>query len=620
MAENSQILNKGTNAIDVHGKYTQGWENIGFHRAIAGFFVNYVPALLMAILFIFVSGILIPSLLPYPDATGYYEVARSMYALMFLLFDAGVGSALGRFVPEHRIKDPKRALQFVSFFIWFQMFTGLMQVTAISIFVLYWLPKLTTAHLAWIFLVYSTIQYPGMLGVLDSVLKSFQHYGKYIVVKVFQDVFQFGTQIIFILLGRAWGASNPAVGELIGMSVGLVLGLYIDDFLAFILAAKLFDKILKGIGLSIGSCVRPNFTRAIAVESLKYGLKTMPAGIYGNVLGFLSFLVTFSILPQYAAWMGMISLARNFTGMINLPGTIKSNTDFSVSESMNNGKYRLSHYYIAMELKWRYFLTVYLWITIIIMIPIALGSMLSIFGKNWLPALGLIPLLSIPEVINIFEKPISFTQVNHPGYDQAIGLLQSTISFLWYMFLIYVVNVNLTITLFILKDIPIQVGFMAVHWIILHFKIMPIRFRDFAMQAFILPIIPLGIYAAFCWLFGVYIFPLGGRLIGEIPFAIITIAMVLFVWPIIIVCPLMGIFGAWDDYSADSFRRTVELSGPSKFMMSAMYKASLFAYNRSPLKGRFPIKGSDLAAKEALELEEFKRLHDVRNVKQLENA
>jgi hypothetical protein len=184
------------------------------------------------------------------------------------------------------------------------------------------------------------------------------------------------------------------------------------------------------------------------------------------------------------------------------------------------------------------------------------------------------------------------------------------------MFLIYVVNVNLTITLFILKDIPIQVGFMALNWIILHVKIMPIRFRDFAMQAFVLPIIPLAIYAAFCWLFGTYIFPLGGDLIGDIPFAIITIAMVLFLWPIIIVCPLMGIFGSWDDYSADSFRRTVELSGPSKFMMQAMYKASIVTYNKSPLKGRFPIKGSDLAVKEALELEENKRLQDVRNVSQ----
>ncbi|MEX2681709.1 MAG: hypothetical protein Q6373_008915 [Candidatus Sigynarchaeota archaeon] len=619
MEEKSQILNRGTSLIDVHGNYTQGWEKIGFHRAIAGFFVNYVPALLMAILFIFVSGMLIPSLLPYPDANGYYEITRSMYALMFLLFDAGVGSALGRFVPEYRVKDPQRALKYISFFVWFQMFTGLTQVTAISIFVLYYLPRLSTAHLAWIFLVYSTIQYPGMLSVMDSVLKSFQHYGKYIVVKVFQDVFQFGTQIIFILLGRWWGASNPAVGELVGMSVGLVLGLYIDDFLAFILAARLFDKILKGIGLSIGSCLRPNFTRAIAKESLAYGLKTMPAGIYGNILGFASFLVTFSILPQYAAWMGMISLAKNFTGIIDLPGTIKSNTDYSISESMNNGKKNLSHYYLALELKWRFFLTMYLFITIIIMVPIALGSMLSVFGENWLPALGLIPLLAIPNVINIFEKPLSFTQVNHPGYDQAIGLVQSTVSFLWYMFLIYVVNVNLTITIFILKDIPIQLTFMALNWIIVHVKIMRVRLRDFAMQAFVLPLIPMAIYAGFCMLYGTYIFPPVAGVIGDIPFAVITIAMVLFLWPILIVCPLMGIFGAWDQYSIDSFKLTVELSGPSKFMMRLMYKASLLIYNVSPLKGRFPIKGSEVAAKEALELEEFKRSHDLKNVKEVIN-
>lgn len=616
-AESSDIvLQKGTNAIDAHGNYITGWEKIGFHRAIGGWFINYLPALFLAVLFIFVSGMLIPSLLPYPDATGYYEVAKSMYGLMFLLFDAGTGAALGRFVPEYRVKNPRKALQYISFFVWFQMFTGLTQVTAISLFVLFWMPHLTTAHLAWIFLVYSTIQFPGMLAVLDGVLKSFQHYGKYITVKVFQDIFQFCTQIIFIMLGRWWGVSNPAVGELIGMSVGLVLGLYIDDFLAFILAARLFDKVLKDIGLSIGSCLRPTFTRAIAKESLIYGLKTMPAGIYGNMLGFFSFLVTFSILPQYAAWMGLISLAKNFTTLIDTPGTIKSNTDYSVAESYNNGKKNLSHFYITQELKWRFFLTLYLAITIVIMIPIALGSMLEVFGKNWIPALGLIPLLAIPELINVFEKPVSFTQVNHPGYDQGISLLGSTVSFLWYMFLIYVVNIDLNITIFIMKDIPIQITFLCINWIILHKKILPIRVRDFAVQVFFLPLIPLGIYGVFCYFYGGVIFPLGAALLGSIPFAVITIAMVLFLWPALLVCPLMGIFGAWDQYSLDSFQRTIELSGPSKWLVNWMFKTARFFYMKSPLRNRFPVKGAELAVKEAGELEETKRAQDLKNVKE----
>nr|MDO8115688.1 hypothetical protein [Candidatus Sigynarchaeota archaeon] len=309
------------------GTYASGWEKIGFHRVVGGFFYNYLPALFTAIVLIIINGMVMPQLLPFPDAKGYSEVAKSMYALMFLLFDAGIGSAIGRFVPEYRIKDPRRACQYLSFFTWFQMFTGLVQVTAIAIYVLNWMPT-SMIHLSWIYLVYSTVQYPGMLSVLYSALKSFQHYGKYIIGKFFQDLFEFATQVIFILLGRAWGIANPEIGELLGMGVGLVIGLYIDDFLSFILSAKMLDMVLKDIGLDAGACLKPNFTKAIAKESIVFGLKTMPAGLYGSILGFFGFLITFSNLPQYAAWLGLTQLIRPFTTQIvDLPGTIKDNAD-----------------------------------------------------------------------------------------------------------------------------------------------------------------------------------------------------------------------------------------------------------------------------------------------------
>ncbi|MBN2153640.1 MAG: hypothetical protein JW839_19445 [Candidatus Lokiarchaeota archaeon] len=601
-------------AIGASGQYKSGWEKIGFHRAIGGFFFNYIPAIFSAIVLIILNGMLMPQLLPFPDAKGYSEVAKSMYALMFLVFDAGIGSAIGRFVPEYRVKDPKRALQYLSFFVWFQMFTGLVQVTAIAIYVLNWMPA-NTLHLAWIFLVYSTVQYPGMLSVMYSALKSFQHYGKYIIAKFFQDIFEFSTQAIFILLGRAIGVANPAIGELLGMGMGLVLGLYIDDFLSFIMTAKLLDKVLKDIGLDVGTCLRPTFSRAIAKESLVYGLKTMPAGLYGSALGFFGFLITFSNLPQYAAWLGLTQLIKPFTSQIvDLPGTIKDNADYSIAESFNNGKLNLSRYYIAMTIKWRFFLSTFLGVTVIILIPIAMKSMLEVFGENWLPALPLVPLVCISPLIRVFEMPVSFTKLGHPGYDQAIGIASSTANFLFYAFLIYGIRVELTVTLFLLKDIPLQITFIAIQWIVLDRKLIPVKPRRFVVQAVILALPTTAAYALFCVIYGEYVFPLGSAALGDLPFALLTIALTLFAWPALIVCPIMGFSGAWDQYSIESFNETVKISGPSKWMLNWMYRMTKACYDRSPLKGKFPILGAEDAAREAGELEAAKRARDLENL------
>ncbi len=600
--------------FDASGKYVSGWEKIGFHRAIGGFFFNYMPAIFSAIVLIILNGIVMPQLLPYPDAKGYSEVAKSMYALMFMLFDAGLGSAIGRFVPEYRVKDPKRALQYLSFFVWFQMFTGLVQITAIAIFVLNWMPT-SMAHLAWIYLVYSTVQYPGMLSVMYSALKSFQHYGKYIIAKFFQDIFEFSTQFIFILMGRAIGVANPAIGELLGMAIGLVLGLYIDDFLSFIMTAKLLDKVLKDIGLDVSTCLRPTFTRAIAKESLAFGLKTIPAGLYGSILGFFGFLITFSNLPQYAAWLGLTQLIHPFTSQIvDLPGTVKDNADYSIAEAFNNGKLNLSRYYIAMTIKWRFFLSAFLGVTVIILIPIAMKSLLALFGENWLPALPLIPLVCISPLIRIFEMPLSFTKLGHPGYDQALGIASSTANFLFYAFLIYGIRVDLTVELFLLKDIPLQITFIAIQWFILNKRLIQVKPRTFLVQAVVLALPTMGVYALFCVLYGNYIFPIGSAAMGDLAFALVTIVLTLFAWPALIVCPVMGFSGAWDQYSIESFYETVKISGPSKWMLNWMYRMTKVCYDRSPLKGRFPIQGAEDAAREAGELEAIKRAKDLENL------
>ena len=135
------------------------------------------------------------------------------------------------------------------------------------------------------------------------------------------------------------------------------------------------------------------------------------------------------------------------------------------------------------------------------------------------------------------------------------------------------------------------------------------------MQAYLLPIPGLIIYALFCWAFGELVMPLGVKAIGEIPFVIISIIAALFIFPPFVYCPLISIFGAWDRYNIEAYMLAIDLSGPSKFMTKLMFKTSKFFYDLSPLRDKFPIKNVDIAMREAAELQAEKAARDVMNIK-----
>ncbi|MHA1371316.1 MAG: hypothetical protein ACTSRA_16560, partial [Promethearchaeota archaeon] len=237
------------------------------------------------------------------------------------------------------------------------------------------------------------------------------------------------------------------------------------------------------------------------------------------------------------------------------------------------------------------------------------------FGEYWLPVIPLIPLLAIPEFLAMFDPPLSFTQLNHPLIDQALGIAGSTISFIWYLIIIYVLKIQLNIYIFLLKDIPIIIIFKILTWIIIDFKILKIRLKDFFMQAYLLPSLALSIVGIIIYSYGKFIFPIGQHSIGAIPFTIISLLAALFLMPPFCLCPLLSIFGAWDRFSIESFEKAIPLCGPSKWLLKIMYKTSLVFWKISPLKDRFPVKNADIAFKEAIELQKIKIKKDISNIK-----
>ncbi len=117
------------------------WEKIGFHKPLAGFWYNLIFSLISMILGLFISGVIVNIFYPYPESNGYRNVTGGIFGLLFTIFDLGTHMTMDRFIAEARIKNPARMLNYIQYFVWYQAFTGLVQVTVVSIYALFIVPN-----------------------------------------------------------------------------------------------------------------------------------------------------------------------------------------------------------------------------------------------------------------------------------------------------------------------------------------------------------------------------------------------------------------------------------------------------------------------------------------------
>ena len=113
------------------------WDQIGFHKPIAGFYYNISLSLVSILLSAILFGYLIGFFYPFPESLGYKDIAFGYFSLLFSIFDVGTGAVMGRFIPEVNIKNPIRMIHLLQYFIWYQMFTGLVQTPIVSVYALF---------------------------------------------------------------------------------------------------------------------------------------------------------------------------------------------------------------------------------------------------------------------------------------------------------------------------------------------------------------------------------------------------------------------------------------------------------------------------------------------------
>ncbi len=617
---------------------SKNWDTIGFHRVLGGVFYDYGLSLIELIIGLFLTPLMFLIFIPYPEGEGYYRIASGLFGSLFFIFDFATAFSIERFIGEYRVKDPRKMLGFISFYIWWQMITGLIQITVIAWVACILVVNSSLAYLSYLFLTLMLVQFPGMTGYFKSVLRGLQafHYDN-IVDFLRSNVFDFMTRLIFIVLFRYIGSTNPVIGDLMGLAIGAAIGREVDEFINMAVAMFFFNKVMKPYGIKARDCFNWRFIdRNIAKTCMWWGFQLSAPGMLGTVWGLLGLFVQLSYLPQLAYWNTVSSVI----GMVGTLITIGSKLSIGpgMSEAYMNGKIELAQYYLANAYKWYFTLMWGVLGLLIVLLPEIMNFILTLPGtENY----QMVTVFIVPSIINSIFSPLAgyfdsiIVNTDHPTTRAVIDILGQFTGFTWhiftYVFLQWQVKFGVEgiVMIYTFAGFANWLGYFFIKWIFIEFYVFHVSFPKW--QSLIAPVIttvtgimPVG----YLWLYGVYrpilipgftsLFASIGipdpAMVGGIVAAAITLLMALLVFLFMVYLPLLGFWGGWDDYGLLIFRRAYHLSGPSKWLIYLLYKGTMLGVGLSKrllkLHGKYPVP-SQIPYLQTMELMVEREIHDM---------
>lgn len=567
------------------------WQEIGFHRPLSGVLYNLVIIFAAAGLGILLTVWLIPNyILPFPEALGFTNITMQVFAVYFTLLDLGIGASIQRFVAEENVRDPLKSIQYIQFFIWYQLFSGLGQVTFIAVWVLYLIPASELAYAMWFFLLYSTIQYPGMLGIFRGTLEAFQRYDKasllgFIQVQLFENV----ARIISILLGRWWGVQDPAIGEVMGATIGSIIGTYLKDFVTALIAAHWVKPILRDIhpDWGIKQVFFVQFDRDVVKRCLSFGLRAMVPGLITPAANFVATFMLVLWLPNYSSVLGMFLMGEMLATMVT---TFSFNgIGASVAEAYHNEKYELTRFYIQRAFRW-------LGIMGFFMVGLLFfGASLIGFiaGPTYFLVGPIIQHFLFFKLLSVFCSQIDqfFNGVGKPHYGVVLATCyQGTrLLVLWvllvpfpsgWMALVYSIGIGLV------------VRFVS-GWLLFNARILRVKLN--VWQGFVAPFLAAVVEAGYIYLGLTYLHPWLSGLVGGLVSAILLVLVAIGSGLVIVYFPALAFFGGWDERSLEILATAMEMSGPSKPIIRVLYRITRTVAKVSPLHDRFPTDETGVA-------------------------
>ncbi len=588
------------------------WEEIGIQRPLAGFWYRYVLTIAEMFIGLFVSGLLLNVIYPYPESSGYISIVDGLFLLMKKVFDLGTNNMMERFIGENRVKDPKRMLSYIQYFIWYQMLTGLFQATIIAIYAFFMASTGNLAHVVWIMLIYTMTQYPGFLGVFRGALRGMQHIGKSEVLNFINgQMFKRLTEIGLILLGKWYGRTHPEVGELMGMAFGGAVGIYVNEFLTTALSAHFFKNVLNQQNMRLRDCFYPDFDWEIMKEALSFGIKTGIPSMVDSIAAVLILSFWIEYVPQYTTFLMLKRVAGEITEVLQQGQNIQITA--TISESYLNKKRKLTTYNISITMHFIIVIEGFLVVTLLFFLPLFEQAFVFLELENYMLSIPfLVPLMVATTMKAFYENSKRILKgMGDANTLVVIGIIE------------IIIKIAFNSIMLIGLELPRKYGFTAIIWlmslqdfgsmlftfiavtIFINKKRVPLHFNGYAslgasFLAGLLSFVP-------CYLFRIYVFnPIAGLFEGGILIGVVlAFPFIFFVIPMLFYFPLTGYFGAWDEGSLELFDKIVDLSGPSRFFIEPLYKLMKKAKKRSFISKR-NLFAHEQAQEEIEELMELK--------------
>ena len=614
--QNTSSEDTGLSARPTAQKQEELWNEIGFHKPLAGFWYKVVLTIVGLFIGVFLAQLVYNIFFPWPETQGYGSTAGNLFGLYLTLMGIANGNTLNQFMPEAHIKSPRKMLGYIQFAIWYQLFTGAIEVMTISIFTLTWGPNNELAYTIWLMLLFSVPYYTGILGTFQTILQNLQYYSKiellnFLSGNIFGNIITYG----MVYLGRLWGNANPAIGPLMGIAIFNFLKNIFQGLPTWLLALHYFNTIMSKEGITVKDCFGHSFTWDMVKECVIFNLKMSIPGIIGSISGLLQWWIWIIYVPQYVSLGYISSVGSGIAGLIG-NASIYDMTPL-VSESYMNGKKHLTQYYVGQV--WRFTGQVQgYFLGILVIVFFALPSAFTAIGMTYyMAAIAFF----IPSLISQIPNPYLGlsdqlqTGANRPGFLVKLSYFEQPGRLFFTYFYI------------VILALPQKYGITAIIWLMpfaawfpttlikyiieyrsVHRDIVPIKIPFW--QTFGAPAIGCATIILIGGIFYIYFYLPAFVIIGFYPtFAITVILFILML--LLVYYPLTALLGGWDDENLEAFHKAAALSGPSKFIVWPLYRIISAICKHSPLHNKFRMD-SDEAFKEAQELLEIKKSHQIK--------
>ena len=325
------------------------WSRAGFARPLSGLLTLLGAMLLLIGPYFALQSLLGKRVQPFPEADGLWRYTVDVLFIAWLTFDLGTQTALVKYFAEHRATRPEEALRDVQFYVWFQLFSRLVEGTLLALLATGVLPRTNYALYAPFVLLYSGMCIQSLGGLGKLVCQAAQRFDVSNLLDLVETrALVFIVPIPFVLLGRAYGLSHPEIGEAFGAALGLGLGQMATDLCVFTIG----HLALRRIGVPLGSMYLAQFTAETVRRQLTFGVKVTLGQEPFRLTSFLESLILLRWLADFPSWLGIRDLIHNrLAFLFFFAWNYYQSAVPAISEALGAGKRRLAQYYVARYLQ-----------------------------------------------------------------------------------------------------------------------------------------------------------------------------------------------------------------------------------------------------------------------------